>query len=202
MNDEEPEEREKTYPLSPAKMSKTPSWVMLGFLLGAAFVWGFKRDTAKPAAAAPVTLTEWPKAVKLAPSPLTTIEALFAEWGDNAVWEEARTEVAMWRSETGTYSEFYEVRKIGGELFFRSIPKLTRRIVRSGTPLPASAPLQFTESERHYREWLEQGREKSVTEPLVPSRSRAMTPVAPPKVDPTVPPLAQPRAELPPKPQE
>lgn len=196
MDDEEPQ---KTYPLSPAKMSKTPSWVMLGFLLGAAFVWGFKRDTAKPPAVAPVTLTEWPKAVKVTPSPLTTIEALFAEWGDNAVWEDERTEVAMWRSETGAYSEFYEVRKIGGELFFRSIPKLTRRIVRSGTPLPASAPLQFTESERHYREWLQQGREKNLPEPLAPSRSRGTSPLPPPPIDGAVAPLDPPRAELPPK---
>ncbi len=197
MDDEEPQ---KTYPLSPAKMSKTPSWVMLGFLLGAAFVWGLQRDTAKPAAAAPVTLTEWPKAVKVAPSPLTTIEALFAEWGDNAVWEEERTEVAMWLSEAGAFSEFYEVRRMKDGLYFRSIPKLSRRLIRSGTPLPSNAPLQFTESEKHYREWLEQGREKNLAEPLLPSRSRGMTPMAPPKVDPTVPPLDRPRAELPPKP--
>src|SRR5258708_482017 len=102
-DDDEPR---KDYPLSPSKMSKTPSWVMLGFFLGAAFVWGFKHETEKPAPAAPVTLTEWPRAVRVAPSPLTTIEAVFANWGNHAVWQDNFTEVAMWRSDTGGYTEF------------------------------------------------------------------------------------------------
>ena len=37
MDDKEPKP-EKHYPISTAKMSKTPSWIMLGFLLAAAFV--------------------------------------------------------------------------------------------------------------------------------------------------------------------
>lgn len=197
MDDDEPQ---KTYPLSPAKLSKTPSWVMLGFLLGAAFVWAFKSEPPKPAAmvAAPATPMEWPKAVKLPPSPLTTVEALFAEWGQHAVWEEERTEIAMWRSETGKFSEFYEVRRMAGEYFFRSIPELSRRIVRSGTPLPNHAPLQFTESERHYQEWLRQGRDQSATEASGRVRPRDIPPPMRPKVDATVPTLDPPRAVLPP----
>lgn len=192
----EDDESEKTYPLSPSKMSKTPSWLMLGFLLGGAFMWAFQRDTAKPAAPAPATLTEWPKAVRVPPSPLTTIEAVFADWKDNAVWENNLTEVAMWRSETGAYSEFYEVRRLGETLYFRSIPRLTRQVVRSGTSLPANAPLQFTESEKHYNEWVEQGRKKSMNEPLVAPRT---APPVPPKIDVTLPPMERPAPELPPK---
>ena len=189
------DEPEKTYPLSPARMSKTPSWVILGFLMGAAFVWGYKRDAEKSVPVAPAIPVEWPKALTLAPSPLTTIEAVFDEWKEHAVWENNLSEVAMWRSETGAYSEFYEVRRVNETLYFRSIPRLTRRIVRSGTPLPSNAPLQFTESEAHYLAWLEQGRVKSLGEPLVPPRPSGLPPLPPPTVDPTVPPLGKPRPD-------
>lgn len=185
------DEPEQTYPLSPAKMSKTPSWVMLGFLLGAGFVWSFTRDAEKSAPAG-LIVQEWPKAVVVPPSPLTTIEAVFDAWKENAVWENNVTEVAMWRAETAAYSEFYEVRKLGETLYFRSIPRLTRRLIRSGPPLPSNAPLQFTESEAHYLAWLEQGRVKSLGEPLSPPP--APDP-APPRVDPAVPPLGSPRPE-------
>lgn len=159
MDDDEHEEPRKSYPLSPAKMSKTPSWVMLGFFLGAAFVWTFKRDSVKPVAMVPsaATVTEWPKSVLVPPPSLTTIEAVFADWGKHAVWEDNVTEVAMWRSETNSFSDFYEVRKVGDVLYFRSIAKLTRLVIRHGVPLPQS-PLQFTETEAQYREWLEHGR--------------------------------------------
>ena len=189
------DEPEKTYPLSPAKMSKTPSWVMLGFVMGAAFVWGYKRDAEKSAPVAPAIPAEWPKALTIAPSPVTTIEAVFDEWKEHAVWENNLTEVAMWRAETRAYSEFYEVRRVNETLFYRSIPRLTRRIVRSGTPLSSNAPLQFTESEAHYLAWLEQGRVKSMGEPLVPPRASGLTPLVPPAVDPTVPSLGNPRPE-------
>jgi hypothetical protein len=159
MDDDDQVEPRKTYPLSPAKMSKTPSWAMVGFLLGAAFVWNFKRDDAKNVTAAPslVARTDWPKAVVVPPSPLTTIEAVFADWGQHAVWENNVTELAMWRSETKSFSEFYEVRKVGDVPYFRSIPKLTRLVIRHGVPLPNS-PLEFTETEEQYRDWLEHGR--------------------------------------------
>lgn len=193
MEDDEPE---KNPPLSPSKMSKTPSWLMLGFLTGAAFMWAFQRDGTKPPAPAPVTLTEWPKAVRIPASPLTTIEAVFDEWKENAVWEHDTTEVAMWRSESGAYSEFYEVRRVGEVLYFRSIPKLTRRFVGSTDALPSNAPLRFTETEKHYREWLEQGRQKSMNEPLVAPR---IAPPTPPGVNATVPRIEKPAGEPPPK---
>jgi len=163
MDDDEPE---KMYPLSPAKMSKAPSWVMLGFLLGMAAVWGYRRSEVKPPVPG-VTLTEWPRAARVEPSPLTTIETLFNEWSKHAVWSGDVTEVAMWRSETRGFTEFYEVRRVGEELYFRSMPKLTRPIIRHGVPLPAEVPLQFTETQEQYREWLEHGRFERQKEPTV-----------------------------------
>jgi len=171
MDDDDQVEPRKTYPLSPAKMSKTPSWAMVGFLLGAAFVWNFKRDGDKNVVAAPLpsARTEWPKSVLVPPSPLTTIEAVFADWGQHAVWENGVTELALWRSETKNFSEFYEVRKVGDVPYFRSIPKLTRLVIHHGVPLPNS-PLQFTETEEQYREWLEHGRfERKPAATLPPS---------------------------------
>lgn len=185
--DDEPEIDETP---RPPKLSLTPSWVMLGFLLGAATVWMMERSKTPPA---PVPVTVAPKPVRVEPSPLTMIEAVFAEWGTYAVWENNVTEVALWRPETRTYSECYEVRKIGGELYFRSIPKLTHRVVRSGSPLPSDAPLQFTETEAHYQAWLAQGRE----EPKLPPRGKLPPTITPtptaPVIQVDVPPLPQPK---------
>lgn len=188
--DDEPEIEEKP---RPPKLSLTPSWVMLGFLLGAATVWMMERSKTPPA---PVTVTVAPKPVRVEPSPLTTIEAVFAEWGNYAVWENNVTEVALWRPETRMFSECYEVRKSAGELYFRSIPKLTHRVVGHGTLLPNS-PLQFTETEAHYQAWLAQGREepklppREVIPPTTPTAPTLTTPVI--QVD--IPPLPQPKAE-------
>jgi hypothetical protein len=168
MDDEEPK---KSYPLSPSKMSKASSWAMLGFFLGAASVWGLKRDADKAAAkattAATVTLKEWPKAARPERSELTKIEAVFAAWGQHAVWDNNVTEVALWQSSDRDFSEFYEVRKVGDALYFRSIPKLTRLVIRHGVPLPKDSPLEFTETEAQYREWLEHGRFERQTDATV-----------------------------------
>jgi hypothetical protein len=158
MDDDEIDQPRKTYPLSPAKMSKTPSWVMLGFFLGAAFVWSFQRESEKAEPKRSVGMTDWPKAVRVEPSPLTTIEAVFAKWGDAAVWDKDLTEVALWRSETGGFTEFYEVRRVGPDLYFRSISNLTRLVIRHGTPPADEVPLRFTETQAQYNEWLEHGR--------------------------------------------
>lgn len=155
---------------SPAKMSKTSSWVTLGFFLGAATVWAYLTHQEKIAPAAPVALKEWPTAAKLQPSPLTTIEALFEAYGTAAVWENNVTQVAMWRPDTKEYSEFYEVRRVGEELYFRSIPRLTHMLIQHGKLPSNEVPLKFTETEAQYKEWLESTRfEKSDEPSLQPS---------------------------------
>src|SRR5437764_7727028 len=96
MDYDEPPSEEKKYPPSPGRMSKTPSWIMLGFALGAVFVLLFPRPTEKPAAPAPLAVkleAEKPRE----PPPLSRIEAVFADWGRNAVWDNNdTTEVALW----------------------------------------------------------------------------------------------------------
>ncbi len=134
---------------------------MLGFLLGAAFVLSLWAPWKTPAPAAhgslpPPVVTPDPAPAR--PPQLMTIEAVFAAWGQHAVWDGDTTEVAL-DAGTGTFSEFYEVRRSGETYYFRSLTRLTRRVIHRGKPLPG-CPLQFTETEEQYREWLEHGRKE------------------------------------------
>jgi hypothetical protein len=138
-------------PLPPSRLSKTPSWVSLGFVIGALFVWALPRETKtagtageSSAAKVPVVQLERPKA--------TDIEAVFAEWGRYAVWDNDLTEVALWDVDRKSYTIFYEILRSGDASYFRSIPRLTRPILVHG--VPRGCPLQFTETEEQRREWL------------------------------------------------
>lgn len=173
MDDDTPEPG-KPHPPSIAQLSKTPSWIMLGFLLGAAFVAALPPLRERPAEAAPGPETPPPTQMVLRVTPaLTTVEAVFAEWGRHAVWSDNVTEVAMWNSQERAFSDFYEVRRIDGGLYFRSIPKLTRRIIARGKPMPDS-PLRFTETEEQYQEWRQHGRSERPAEvaPAGPGQNR------------------------------
>lgn len=152
--------RRREYPLSPAKMSKTPSWVMLGFVLGVVTAWSVlqqlrKNDGAE--AARPVVKSAEPAMVRYVPQPVSTIEAVFQEWAAYAVWEYDVTEVALWNKEAEAFADCYEVYRYSGRYYFRTIPQLTRRVIRRGKELPG-CPLLFTETEEQYQEWKQHGR--------------------------------------------
>jgi hypothetical protein len=140
--DDEPNEE-------PRKPSKVPSWIVLGFVLGAAFVMALPRHEApqppapeeKPAAPAPRP-----------PARISTIEAVFEAWDQYAVWDDDRTQVALWDSSTRTYADCYEVLKTPDGYYFRSIPELTQPVLTHG--IVQDMPLQFTETERQRAEWL------------------------------------------------
>ncbi|MEX2044169.1 MAG: hypothetical protein WD941_02375 [Opitutus sp.] len=137
-------------------MSKTPSWVMLGFVLGAAFVVALpewrKEQPAVPVKAPPRVEQPRPPAAPRPPPPLSRIDAVFEEWGRYAAWHDDTTEVALWDPAEERFADYYEVRRVNGVLYFRSITKLTRRIIVRGKQLTES-PLQFTETEEQYRDW-------------------------------------------------
>lgn len=182
--DDEPPSSEKGYPLSPAKMSKTPSWIMLGFVLGAAFVLALP-PLRKRAVPEPATI----RAIEFAPAPagsrepplLTTIEDVFAIWGRYAVWSDDTTEVALWNVRDRAFNQFFEVRRVGETSYFRTLPRLTRRIISRGKPV-SECPLEFTESEEQYAEWQKYGRsERPVdreTRPRPPAPAPAPAPAA------------------------
>jgi hypothetical protein len=129
-----------------SRPSQIPSWMMLGFILGALFVLALpSRTPPPPPAPAPVPVIE--PAPPPTPQRLTTIEAVFAQWGRHAVWENDMTEVGLWDTATKEFSDCYEVIRSGDEYYFRSIPHLTRPVI---APVVSSdCPLQFTESEDH-----------------------------------------------------
>jgi hypothetical protein len=205
MEDDEPKS-EKTYPLSTAKMSKTPSWIMLGFLLGAGFVVALPplRKKAAPEPAAFKAIEPVRSAEPREAPQLTTIEAVFTEWGKLAVWSDGVTEVAQWNSRDQAFTDFYEVRRIGSEFYFRTISQLTRRVIARGKPIP-ECPLQFTETEEQYQEWRQHGRtersaERDLRPPPEPRRSNPAAPqvegirVAPPTFEKIGPSLEAPPA--------
>ena len=159
--DDADERPERKYPLSPGKMSKTPSWVMLGFLLGAVTVASLpslrKKVPVPPVVAARQEPAAASPAAPREPPQLTTIEAVFEEWAKYAVWDFDTTEVALWNPRTNGFTDFFEVRRYAGTYYFRTLPALTRRVITRGKPIP-ECPLLFTETEEQYQEWKQHGR--------------------------------------------
>jgi len=132
---------EEPRPPSASQLSKTPSWVMLGFVLGALVVLALPRPE-KKAAPPPVVVVAPPP-----PQPLTVeravfFEDVFAELNRSAIWQDDVTEVAFWNASRRAFSDCYEVLKIGDKFYFRSIPRLTRPVLKEG--VPGDSPLQFT----------------------------------------------------------
>lgn len=148
----------------PARLSTIPSWVMLGFVLGAAVVWAFQHKpapAAKPViAAAKKAAAEPAHPVVLGPPRLTAIEAVFEDWGHYAVWDDDTTEVALWNGEAKAFTDCFEVTRANGHLYFRSISRLTRPVLTRG--IKENSPLQFTETAAQREEWVRQVREENV----------------------------------------
>lgn len=184
---------EESPPPPPEKPSQVPSWVMLGFILGALFVLALPRRPAMGPDSRLAIETPPPAPARQAEAPqVTTIEAVFASWGKYAVWSDDTTEVALWNPATKSFSEFYEVIRNGDRYYFRSITSLTRPILEHGVDVEGS-PLEFTETERQRREWLGQvGKEdlKALTESANQQFGPNNTPVSPvePSPIPTAPP--------------
>lgn len=143
-------------PPSADKPSQTPSWAMVGFVLGALFVLALPhREPELPAA--PVmparALAEPPaRRAPIAPPRVSTIEAVFDTYGHYAVWDHDMTEVALWNSESESYADCFEVLRTPEGFFFRSIPQLTRPVLTHG--VKADFPLRFTETADQRAEWL------------------------------------------------
>jgi len=162
------------------KLSKTPSWIMLGFVLGVVFVLSLPRRSAEVTegredvaeALSPSAFAhQLPPAVLRQESDFTALEAVFNEWYSYAVWDGDVTEIALWDSEAGQYARFYEVLRApvgtrepgaaGGTItfYYRSIPALTRPVLTRG--VSASAPLLFTEPDVLKEAWLRQRNEET-----------------------------------------
>lgn len=145
MDDETPETKTREKP------SQVPSWVTLGFVLGALFVVALPKRAPEAPPAAPA-VEEAPAKPAAAPQ-ISTIEAVFTAWDRYAVWSDDTTEVALWDSGTKSFSDCYEVLKTPNGYYFKSIPELSRPVLSHG--VAENSPLQFTETERQRQEWLD-----------------------------------------------
>ncbi|HVU32548.1 MAG TPA: hypothetical protein VHE61_03885 [Opitutaceae bacterium] len=166
-----------------SQLSRTPSWVMLGFILGALFVWKLPRPqpVVRPIMMAPAPAP--PRTPE--PPQLTTVEAVFEQWSKYAVWDDGQTQIAVWNPGMGDFTDLYDVRRIDGNYYFRSIPRLTHPILRHGKLPPAECPVRFTETEEQYLEWRNTGRFERPPDdgPPVMSVPRATAPVLVPSME-------------------
>lgn len=120
------------------KPSKTPSWVMLGFIFGALCVWLLPR--AKEPAPPPV-ITEMKPPPAPTPPRHSDLEAQFAKWSRYAMWADDVTYICMWDQETRTFRDCFEVLRRGDALYFRSIDR--PRDLRKLEGVPAESTLEF-----------------------------------------------------------
>jgi hypothetical protein len=148
------DEDDEDSPPVPAKPSMVPSWIMLGFALGALFVWALPRRPEAPVRE-PVAPTPTPLVRRF-----STVEAVFEQWGQYASWSDNTTQIALWSGETNSFSECYEAVRVGEAVYFRSIPALTRPILTHGI-LIDGCPLQFTETAAQHEQWLAQVRDEN-----------------------------------------
>ena len=138
-------------PVESKRPSTVPSWIMLGFAAGVLTMW-LLRATVEPAEtpAVPATVAPPPRVVTQ-PRPME-IEAVFAQYAEHARWSNDTTEVVLWNRGAQEIIDRFEVRRVGDEYFFRTIPQLTRRVLNHG--VPDNLPIQFTETEAQYQQWL------------------------------------------------
>jgi hypothetical protein len=196
MDESEPDEI-GAEPVETKRPSMTPSWVMLGFAAGVLFMWLLRatvEETAEPVAPA---IEPPPARVSTPPKPME-IEAVFEQYGEYARWANDLTEVVLWNRGAQEIIDRFEVRRVGDSLYFRTIPRLTRRVLDHG--VPDNLPIQFTETEAQYQQWLkdvakENGRQvaKGIIEAFSgrsPKDSSEPPPVPPPQANPTVQPPA------------
>lgn len=136
------------------KLSKTPSWIMVGFIVGALFAYGVQREVDRrnqsqpPAPPPPAPVKAVPQksvaAIKDRAS-LSAIENLFLQYESHAVWRNDITEFALWSAEINKFVECFEVMRSGEYYYFRTIPHLTRPVIRHN--VDPDLPLRFTEPE-------------------------------------------------------
>ncbi len=141
-------------PVPREKLSKTPSWIMVGFVLGCVFAYAADRELEKRRAPAPAPAEKTVAAAPV-PPPLQTsamrlsqneVDAIFRQFAEGAVWENDITEVAVWNPEVKKFSDLVEVMRSGGYFYYRPILQLTRPLI-SVDPAPGVL-LLFTEPER------------------------------------------------------
>ena len=139
------------------KLSKTPSWIMVGFVAGCLFAYTVQQELARRDAEALARKTPPPAPAETPAKPiepprsapylgLNDMEAIFRGSLAGVVWENDLTEVAMWNPSTQKFSELLEVMRSGEYFYFRAIPTLTRPLISPN--VEPGVLLRYTEPER------------------------------------------------------
>jgi hypothetical protein len=147
MDETDPDEA----PPPPRAPSMAFSWASVGFILGALFVLALPPHRTPPAPS-PAPAAPEPAPVRRIAPKLSTIEAVFEEWQQYAVWDGDTTEVALFDAQTKAFTDTYEVLRVDGRFYFRTIAQLTRVPLTHG--VPDNSPLEFTETAEQRAEWL------------------------------------------------
>ena len=126
--------------------SNVPFVLTAGFAVGLGLGWQMFHSEAP----APVPPVAGPKpevrtVLRRDAGTLKDVEQVFGRWGGYVVWENDVTEIAVWSVQDQRYDDYYEVRRSGGEFYFRSLARLTRPVIDHG--VRAMSPIEFTETQ-------------------------------------------------------
>lgn len=132
-----PTDEDDLPPVPKEKLSKTPSWIMVGFVVGCLFAYVADREMEKrrPASAplpapvvqsAPVAPPETPPSMRLSQN---EVDAMFRQVFENAAWENDLTQIAVWNPLTQKFSDLVEVMRSGEYFYYRPLTRLTRPLI-------------------------------------------------------------------------
>lgn len=183
------------------KLSKVPSWIMLGVVLGGIGFYGvqgfFEERREKkqarpppPAASIPARPASAPEDAGAGnpPAPakndphmsLFAIDAVFRAHGASAVWEHDLTELVLWNPATQSYSTGVEVLRSGDTYYYRLLDRLTRPVLTEG--VDPNAPIRLTEPASYQERRRQQRQDMWRSRPSAPA---SLLPATPPTIIPT-----------------
>jgi hypothetical protein len=179
-------------PPSRDKLSKVPSWIMLGVVLGGIGFYGVQsffeeqrgkkqRQKAPPAVSAPAPPPvktpdgNPPATAKNDPHmSLFAIDAVFRAHGASAVWEHDLTEIVLWNPATQSYSTGIEVLRTGDAYYYRLLDRLTRPVLTEG--VDPNAPIRLTEPASYQERRRQQRQDTWRSRPPVPPPPARLAP--------------------------
>jgi hypothetical protein len=136
------------------KLSQAPSWVMAGFVVGVLTMWLFRSSPEPPPVAAEAPAVEAaeedPEPTAESPGsgsgalPMHLVGAIWEEYRPYAFWNEDKTQIGVWNSETFGFTDRYEVLRGEEYDYFRPIESFTRLTLPGYGP--ENSPILFTET--------------------------------------------------------
>lgn len=134
-----PTDEDDLPPVPREKLSRTPSWIMVGFVIGCTFAYvadrEFEKRRARPVVEPPVVSRPAPPAPAV-PETLPAmrlsqneVDAMFRQVSEAAVWENDLTQIAVWNPLMEKFSDLVEVMRSGEYFYYRPLSRLTRPLI-------------------------------------------------------------------------